>query len=278
MKNISIAPAIHRLTISTEKENQVTNQDYRTAPYDAMNLVRLSRLHVLSLFAEANYSLDFAECGNEWCVTITYPGIADAATKSWTLLENALDDGIEILENYLNLHKIKYPLAGEVYSPLMYQNPDLILKYTRPQVQTWRNDIAAACANIATRYGANEYLVHDLAAMADAPVLRPAKINPEVQVVGWQYQAYHGENTVTHGWQPWENISEDKYKEIMQYIDCGYNYRVRKVYAEVFDRKDDRPACVSCGTRYTELHRSGCTKATVGTPHVAINYVEPVKE
>ena len=47
-----------------------------------------------------------------------------------------------------------------------------------------------------------------------------------------QYAQFHKLDTVTPGWQPWENCSDEKYDEICMYIDQGYNYRARILYSD----------------------------------------------
>ncbi len=256
----------------------MSKKNYRTAPYNEMSLAGLSRLHLLSLYAEANYSIDFDECGNEWCVTITYPSIGGETTKPSMMLENALDDSIEILEKFMEEHKIHYPSSTEIATKAARIDSEVVLRYTRKQVQQWRDDIARACAEIAERFNADPFLVNAIAAMAKSPVLRPRPINPAVEVIGYEMSCYHESNTVTYGWQPWQQINESEYCDILEYISKGYKYRVRKVYAEVESYPDDRPNCPICHCRYLALHSSTCEIGKRNTRHVFINYVDPTGE
>lgn len=258
--------------------NSKQEQHCRAKPYFPENVELLARMHLLSLLATANYSLDFDECGNEWCVTITYPGINSIATKSWTLLEHVLVDGIEILEKYMDEHHIQYPANTAIATKTASTNPALTLRYTRKQVQEWRDDIARACAEIAEHFDVDPFVVNAISCMARMPVLRPKPVNPLVEVVGYEKSSYDGPDTVTYGWQPWKQISETEYLEILEYIKSGYKYRVRKLYAEVIPQEDDRPNCSICHCRYLALHGHNCEPSKRGTRHVFFNYVDPVKE
>lgn len=89
-----------------------------------------------------------------------------------------------------------------------------------------------------------------------------------MSVVRLEMTVFHGPNTVTHGWQPWEEVDEVKYAEIEEYIKQGYNYRLRKLYAVVEPMADDRPPCPVCNCRYLELHHASCDIQKRGSRHV----------
>jgi len=60
------------------------------------------------------------------------------------------------------------------------------------------------------------------------------------KIVLWQYRTWYGENTVQPGWSDWEEVVprnyytdtvENRVDEIQSYINQGYKYQLRALYA-----------------------------------------------
>jgi hypothetical protein len=58
--------------------------------------------------------------------------------------------------------------------------------------------------------------------------------------VAYQYRTFHADNTVSPGWTEWELVTprnphvetvEDRVHEIQSYINAGYKYELRALYA-----------------------------------------------
>ncbi len=98
------------------------------------------------------------------------------------------------------------------------------------------------------------------------PVTCATKSAPEL----WQVRFFHGENTSTPGWEAWENLTvkysyagetiESRVKEIQGYIEQGYKYELRALYAE-------QPAPVAV-VRLGDHHVLGAIHSVEGFPGV----------
>lgn len=61
-------------------------------------------------------------------------------------------------------------------------------------------------------------------------VYDPAASTSPPKPVAWQMRVSYGEDTVTPGWQKWEDIDAAKFKEINEYIENGYStYQTREL-------------------------------------------------
>ena len=56
-------------------------------------------------------------------------------------------------------------------------------------------------------------------------------------LVGYQYRFFDSPHTVTPGWGPWTDCDERKFNDTIEYINHGYRYEVRKLYAGPVYRK-----------------------------------------
>lgn len=95
------------------KQNYEVGNDmaWRNAPFNPDSIKLLTRMHVLSLYAQADYLISFSESGNEWCIELTDVDAEFSHTRDASVLEVAIERGIENLEAYMKKEGIKYPPA-----------------------------------------------------------------------------------------------------------------------------------------------------------------------
>lgn len=95
------------------KSDSTTNGEmaWRNAPFNPECVKLLTRMHVLSLYAQANYLISFSESGNEWCVELTDVDSEFSHTRDASVLDVAIERGIENLEAYMKKEGITYPTA-----------------------------------------------------------------------------------------------------------------------------------------------------------------------